>query len=49
MHLPDIFVFQRYSERVAAGFACTIAHHTDHVAGSNAADSTEILGKASIP
>ncbi len=46
MHLPDIFVFKPLfvdGERVA--FACTICHHTDvggRVAGSNAADSTEI-------
>ncbi len=46
MHLPDIFVFQPLfyeGERVA--FAATICHHTDvggRVAGSNAADSTEI-------
>ena len=46
MHLPDIFIFKplfRQGERVA--FAATICHHTDvggRVAGSNAADSTEI-------
>ncbi len=46
MHLPDIFVFKplfHEGERVA--FAATICHHTDvggRVAGSNAADSTEI-------
>lgn len=47
MHLPDIFVFKPLfvdGERVA--FAATICHHTDvggRVAGSNAADSTEIF------
>ncbi len=46
MHLPDIFVFKPLfvdGKRVA--FAATICHHTDvggRVAGSNAADSTEI-------
>ncbi|TVQ29445.1 MAG: hydantoinase B/oxoprolinase family protein [Geminicoccaceae bacterium] len=46
MHLPDIFVFKPLfveGERIA--FAATICHHTDvggRVAGSNAADSTEI-------
>ncbi|MBI4184512.1 MAG: hydantoinase B/oxoprolinase family protein [Proteobacteria bacterium] len=46
MHLPDIFLFKPIfvnGERIA--FACTICHHTDvggRVAGSNAADSTEI-------
>ena len=46
MHLPDLFIFKpifHEGERVA--FAATICHHTDvggRVAGSNAADSTEI-------
>lgn len=46
MHLPDIFVFKPIfdgEERLA--FAATVCHHTDvggRVAGSNAADSTEI-------
>jgi len=47
MHLPDIFVFQPvFVNGLRLGFACTIAHHTDvggRVAGSNAADSTEIF------
>ncbi|MGZ0186446.1 MAG: hydantoinase B/oxoprolinase family protein [Alphaproteobacteria bacterium] len=46
MHLPDLFVFKpifHNGRRLA--FAATICHHTDvggRVAGSNAADSTEI-------
>jgi N-methylhydantoinase B len=46
MHLPDIFVLKpiyHRGERLA--FAATVCHHTDvggRVAGSNAADSTEI-------
>ncbi len=46
MHLPDLFIFKpifHEGERVA--FAATICHHSDvggRVAGSNAADSTEI-------
>ncbi len=46
MHLPDLFVFKpifHAGERLA--FAATICHHSDvggRVAGSNAADSTEI-------
>jgi N-methylhydantoinase B len=46
MHLPDVFVLKpifRQGERIA--FAATICHQTDvggRVAGSNAADSTEI-------
>lgn len=46
MHLPDLFVFKPIfhdGQRIA--FASTICHHTDvggRVAGSNAADSTEI-------
>ncbi len=50
MHLPDIFVvkpiFSAADELVA--YAVTIAHHTDvggRVAGSNAADSTEIYAE----
>ena len=46
MHLPDIFVFKPiYHEGKRLAFAATICHHTDvggRVAGSNAADSTEI-------
>ena len=46
MHLPDIFVFKPiYLEDERLAFAVTICHHTDvggRVAGSNAADSTEI-------
>ena len=47
MHLPDIFIFKPVfagGRRIA--FACTICHHSDvggRVAGSNAADSTEIF------
>jgi len=47
MHLPDIFVFKPIfvvDRRIA--FACTICHHSDvggRIAGSNAADSTEIF------
>ena len=46
MHLPDIFVFQPIfdGDQIVA-FAATVCHHTDvggRVAGSNAADSTEI-------
>ncbi|MBI3455717.1 MAG: hydantoinase B/oxoprolinase family protein [Candidatus Rokubacteria bacterium] len=46
MHLPDVFVLRPIfyrGERLA--FAATVCHHTDmggRVAGSNAADSTEI-------
>ncbi|MGH7300798.1 MAG: hydantoinase B/oxoprolinase family protein, partial [Candidatus Rokuibacteriota bacterium] len=46
MHLPDVFVLKpifHQGERIA--FAATICHQTDvggRVAGSNAADSTEI-------
>jgi N-methylhydantoinase B len=47
MHLPDIFIFKPVfiSGRHVA-YACTICHHSDvggRVAGSNAADSTEIF------
>ena len=46
MHLPDIFVFKPiFHEGRRMAFAATICHHTDvggRVAGSNAADSTEI-------
>ena len=46
MHLPDIFVFKPiYLEGERLAFAATVCHHTDvggRVAGSNAADSTEI-------
>ncbi len=46
MHLPDLFVFKPiFHEGVRVAFAATICHHTDvggRVAGSNAADSTEI-------
>ena len=46
MHLPDIFVFKPiFYEGRRMAFAATICHHTDvggRVAGSNAADSTEI-------
>ncbi len=46
MHLPDIFVFKPiFHEGQRMAFAATICHHTDvggRVAGSNAADSTEI-------
>ena len=46
MHLPDIFVFKPiYQDGERLAFAATICHHTDvggRVAGSNAADSTEI-------
>jgi N-methylhydantoinase B len=47
MHLPDIFIFQPiYIDGVLMAFAGSISHHTDmggRVAGSNAADSTEIF------
>jgi N-methylhydantoinase B len=47
MHLPDIFVFKPiFSAGRRIAFACTICHHSDvggRVAGSNAADSTEIF------
>ena len=46
MHLPDLFVFKPiFHEGERLAFAATICHHTDvggRVAGSNAADSTEI-------
>ena len=46
MHLPDIFVFKPiFHDGQRMAFAATICHHTDvggRVAGSNAADSTEI-------
>ncbi|MBW6399254.1 hydantoinase B/oxoprolinase family protein [Roseomonas sp. HJA6] len=46
MHLPDLFVFQPiFIDGVLMAFAGSISHHTDmggRVAGSNAADSTEI-------
>jgi len=46
MHLPDIFIFKPiYQEGERLAFAVTVCHHTDvggRVAGSNAADSTEI-------
>ena len=46
MHLPDIFVFKPiYHDGQRVAFAATVCHHTDvggRVAGSNAADSTEI-------
>ena len=46
MHLPDIFVFKPiYLDGERLAFAATVCHHTDvggRVAGSNAADSTEI-------
>ncbi len=46
MHLPDIFVFKPiFSGDRRLAFAATVCHHTDvggRVAGSNAADSTEI-------
>ncbi len=47
MHLPDIFMFQPvFAGDVHIAFAATVCHHTDvggRVAGSNAADSTEIF------
>ena len=46
MHLPDIFMFQPvFADGTHIAFACTVCHHSDvggRVAGSNAADSTEI-------
>ena len=46
MHLPDVFVFKPiYLDGERLAFAATVCHHTDvggRVAGSNAADSTEI-------
>ena len=47
MHLPDIFVFKPifYQDQLVS-FAATVCHHTDvggRVAGSNAADSTEVF------
>ena len=46
MHLPDIFIFKPiFDEGERLAFAATVCHHTDvggRVAGSNAADSTEI-------
>jgi N-methylhydantoinase B len=47
MHLPDIFIFKPiFAEGMRIAFACTVCHHSDvggRVAGSNAADSTEIF------
>jgi N-methylhydantoinase B len=47
MHLPDIFMFKPiFLDRRRIGFSAAICHHTDvggRVAGSNAADSTEIF------
>lgn len=47
MHLPDIFMFQPvFAQGIHIAFAATVCHHTDvggRVAGSNAADSTEIF------
>ena len=47
MHLPDIFMFQPvFADGVHIAFVATVCHHTDvggRVAGSNAADSTEIF------
>ena len=47
MHLPDIFIFKPiFSQGRRIAIACTICHHSDvggRVAGSNAADSTEIF------
>jgi N-methylhydantoinase B len=47
MHLPDIFLFKAvFVAGRRIGYACTICHHSDvggRVAGSNAADSTEIF------
>ncbi|MEQ9260406.1 MAG: hydantoinase B/oxoprolinase family protein, partial [Roseovarius sp.] len=47
MHLPDIFMFRPiFSDGEVIAFSVVIAHHTDvggRVAGSNAADSTEIF------
>jgi N-methylhydantoinase B len=49
MHLPDIFVLKPIFYRgERLGFAATVCHHTDvggRVAGSNAADSTEIYAE----
>lgn len=46
MHLPDIFVIQPiFLGEHRLGFAATVCHHVDvggRIAGSNAADSTEI-------
>ena len=46
MHLPDIFMFKPvFFGATLIAFAATVCHHTDvggRVAGSNAADSTEI-------
>ncbi|MBI4182500.1 MAG: hydantoinase B/oxoprolinase family protein [Proteobacteria bacterium] len=46
MHLPDLFLFKPvYANGERIAFAATVCHHTDmggRVAGSNAADSTEI-------
>jgi len=46
MHLPDIFMFKPvFAGDTLIAFAATVCHHTDvggRVAGSNAADSTEI-------
>jgi len=47
MHLPDIFMFRPiFKDSRVFAFSVVIAHHTDvggRVAGSNAADSTEIF------
>ena len=49
MHLPDIFVVKPlYHAGSLAAFAATVCHHSDvggRVAGSNAADSTEIYAE----
>ena len=49
MHLPDVFVLKPIFYRgERLGFAATVCHHTDvggRVAGSNAADSTEIYAE----
>jgi N-methylhydantoinase B len=49
MHLPDIFMFAPvFANGTHIAFACTVCHHTDvggRVAGSNAADSTEIYAE----
>ncbi|ADO41798.1 hydantoinase B/oxoprolinase family protein [Ketogulonicigenium vulgare] len=47
MHLPDIFIFKPvFVEDQIVAWCCAVCHHTDvggRVAGSNAADSTEIF------
>jgi N-methylhydantoinase B len=47
MHLPDIFIFKAiFLAGRHVAYACTICHHSDvggRIAGSNAADSTEIF------